>query len=184
MIKSKSTKNVPYPFFLLGLVGCEGMWHYGTIINNGTLILLNSFGTILQIVYILAYISVCKSKTQPLLYLSIILSYLLGIYGYIYTVYDNDNQRGAVLGASSSIVTTIMMVLPVFEIVDNFKNKNANGMPPVMLIFGNICAISWLWYGILLGDINIYGPNIPGILLNTIKLYAIFLYGGKKEKDL
>ena len=49
--------------------------------------------------------------------------------------------------------------------VDNFKNKNADGMPLIMLLSGGACSLSWLVYGLLLKDANVYVSLQPGTVL-------------------
>ena len=40
--------------------------------------------------------------------------------------------------------------------VGNIRNHNADGMPLVMTVMGLACGVSWLVYGLMLNDINIY----------------------------
>jgi len=40
--------------------------------------------------------------------------------------------------------------------IGNIRNKNADGMPTVMLLGGLACSSCWLFYGYLLQDPNIY----------------------------
>ena len=50
---------------------------------------------------------------------------------------------------------------------DNVRNKNADGMPLIMLLGGMVCGMSWLVFGLLLNDPNIYVSIIPGTVPQT-----------------
>jgi uncharacterized protein with PQ loop repeat len=83
---------------------------------------------------------------------------------------------------------------------NNFRHKHCDGMPFVMLAGGTLCSTSWLIYGMLLGDTNIYvsaflllfsfnfcfiqsqAPNIPGLVVNALKISVFALYSGGKSK--
>ena len=54
------------------------------------------------------------------------------------------------------VVTVCMIVIIIFIKVNNVQNKNADGMPPIMLFAGLLCGVSWLIYGLLLRDPNVY----------------------------
>lgn len=182
MYKTKSTRNVPFHMFLLGTLGCLGMFHYGLMVENGILIFLNGVGAILQAFYTFLYVLIVKSKTWSFLLLFMALLYDAILYTYLYQHLETVSARADTLGSASSLLTTFLMVLPAFEVVSNIRNKNAEGMPPVMLIGGIICSSCWLIYGVMLNDPNIYSPNIPGIFISAVKLYMIFLYGGKEKR--
>ncbi|KAK2144372.1 hypothetical protein LSH36_763g00003 [Paralvinella palmiformis] len=62
--------------------------------------------------------------------------------------------------------------------IGNIRNKNADGMPTIMLLGGLACSSCWLLYGYLLDDPNVYVPNIPGLIITVVKLYIIQLYSG------
>lgn len=184
MVSTKSTKNVPYHMFLLGGLGCLGMFHYGLLVGNVVLIFLNGVGAILNTVYTFLYLSVVKSKETPLAMLLGAILYEITLYTYIFKFQEHTAERADTLGMCSSLLTLFLMILPAFEVINNIRNKNADGMPAVMLIGGILCSTCWLTYGIMLHDPNIYTPNIPGIFISSVKLYLIFLYSeGTDDKE-
>lgn len=42
----------------------------------------------------------------------------------------------------------------------NIRNQNADGMPQIMLYGGLLCSSSWLIYGLMLNDFNVYVSQI------------------------
>lgn len=181
MYKTRSTRNVPYHMFLLGTLGCLGMFHYGLMVQNSILVFLNGVGALLQSLYTFLYIFIVRSKTLSLFYLLLAIIYDTVLYVYMFRVLV-PAERADFLGTCSSLLTTCIMLLPILEVIHNIRHKNADGMPAVMLIGGTVCSSCWLVYGIMLGDPNIYSPNIPGIFISTVKLYLIFLYGGSRNR--
>lgn len=69
----------------------------------------------------------------------------------------------------------------IFLQVSNIRNKNAEGMPAVMLTGGIVCSSCWLVYGIMLKDPNIYvSGNIQHALcciIHVITLLGLHNYG-------
>jgi len=183
MYKTKSTKNVPFPIFLLSAVSCLGMFHYGIMMGNPILIFLNSVGAVLQSLYVSMYLLVVKSKTKPLFCLVLAVIYDIVLYTYLYMVLQVDSERADKIGMCSSLITTCIMCLPALEVVQNVRQKNADGMPYIMLVGGMCCSSCWLIYGMMLNDPNIYTPNIPGLLIGSAKLSMIYLYGNSHSKD-
>ncbi|CAH1797230.1 unnamed protein product [Owenia fusiformis] len=184
MYKTGDTENNPFIFFLLSAVSCIKMWHYGLLVDNGTLIFLNAVGTVLQIIYVIVSLLVTKPLTEPLALTGASLGYLMVLYYYQFNVVVEPNQIAENIGLAGSVLTTIMMVLPVFEIVDNVKNRNGNGLPLIMVSGAIVCSISWLVFGLLLADPFVWGPNLPGLVLMTIKLICILSFGQDKTKKV
>jgi solute carrier family 50 protein (sugar transporter) len=183
MYRTKSTKNVPYHIFLMAAVGCFGMFHYGLMVGNNILIFLNVVGAALQSLYVYLYLSVVLSKSKPLFYLLIAFLYEAVLYTYVFGHLVGHSERAEMIGYCSSLLTTVMLLLPIVEVYDNVCNKNADGMPIIMLVGGLACGTCWLVYGLMLNDPNIYAPNIPGIVITLLKFLMIFLYGGRIKSD-
>jgi solute carrier family 50 protein (sugar transporter) len=159
------------------------MFHYGLMLGNGVLIFLNGVGAFLQSIYVMLYVLVVNPKTKPLAMLTAAFIYDLLLYTYMYTALTDVVNRADLLGTCSSLLTTLIMTLPAFEVIGNIRHKNADGMPLIMLLGGLACSSCWLVYGTMLGDANIYAPNIPGIAINLSKLSVIWLYTDKTKRD-
>jgi len=184
MYKTKSTKNVPFPIFLMSAVSCLGMFHYGIMMGNPILVFLNSIGAVMQSLYVSLYLMIVKSKTKPLFFLLLAVIYDIALYSYIYTALHVESERADKIGMCSSLITTCIMCLPALEVVQNVRQKNADGMPLIMLVGGMCCSSCWLIYGMMLGDPNIYTPNIPGLMIGSAKISMIILYGGNSKEEI
>jgi len=62
------------------------------------------------------FMCVCV-KAKPVLYLVVALMYDIALYWYMYTRLHDGTQRADTLGSCSSILTTLVMTLPAFEVV-------------------------------------------------------------------
>eukprot|EP00918_Siedleckia_nematoides_P106264 GHVU01231917.1.p1 GENE.GHVU01231917.1~~GHVU01231917.1.p1 ORF type:complete len:214 (-),score=5.75 GHVU01231917.1:267-908(-) len=181
MYKTGDTKNVPYIIFLLSAISCIGMLHYGLMQQNGTLIFLNGVGAFLNVLYVIMYIAAVQSKSRSVLYLGLSGVYFAALYYWLYQHVIHPPDVEDLIGNSAGIITAIVFTMPITEVIDNFQNKNADGIPLVMILGMLACGASWLTYGLMLNDVNIYAPNIPGLFVSIAKLYAIQLYGSSEK---
>ncbi|CAH1796906.1 unnamed protein product [Owenia fusiformis] len=182
MMKTGSTKNVPFVLFLIGSVSCTNSMYYGREIGNSSIMNLNGLGAILQIIYALTYLAVTKNKLDCVPYFLLFLLYFCSVYYYLYSIVIDPDLVRENVGIIASTICTMMLFMPVTELPGNIINKNADGVPAVMLVGSCICSICWLTYGYLLQDVFIYGPNFVGICVAFLKLLMFPLYGGSKTK--
>lgn len=181
MYKTGDTRRVPYVIFLLNGISCTGLFHYGLLLGNTTITFLNGVGLVLQWTYVLMYLALVQPKGRSVVYFLTALVYLGLFYLYLVTIVIDAKKIESIVGGTASLICTIVVSLPALEVIQNIKNKNTDGMPLIMLLGGLACSSSWLIYGLLLNDANVYQPNIPGILITLVKLYVIQLYS-KAEK--
>jgi len=60
--------------------------------------------------------------------------------------------------------------------IGNIRNKNADGMPQIMLYGGLMCSSCWLVYGLMLNDPNVYVSDlllIVAVLISQINLMQL-----------
>jgi len=163
MYKTGSTKNVPFFMFLFNLVAQVGMLHYNIILQRPSICFINIVALILQTLYVITYLLITKQKLKYMVASSIGVFYLWCLYYYIHINLLDQQKTSEILGSTSSTIVTFMMILPAFELYGNIKNQNADGVPFIMLVGGLACSTSWLLYGLILNDFNVYIPNVPGI---------------------
>lgn len=178
MYKTKSTKNVPFIFFLINaFCGTIGLY-YGLVVGNRTFILINVVGIILWGFYILVYISITKSKRKPLTQLlaSIALLFLHGMYLRLFAPLPPAQTN--ILGIFLFVWSLLLLLSPILEIMEIVHEGTSRGSDVAMLVGGTLCCIAWFLYGFLLGDVYVYGPNIVGLLVYTAKVITIVAYRG------
>jgi uncharacterized protein with PQ loop repeat len=175
MYKQRSTTNVPYLLFLVSaLVSSLGL-QYGILLHNNTLTLINVVAVLVWGTYVIVYILVSKSKTTPLIKLVAV----IGIYSahlyYLTTLSATDVIP--TVGKYLLVWCTILCIVPAQEIVTMVEEKSTNCCDLPLLFGGTLNAGVWYLYGILVGDANIYLPNIPALFVSAVKFLLMFLYG-------
>ncbi|KAK2189508.1 hypothetical protein NP493_104g00000 [Ridgeia piscesae] len=158
------------------------MFHYGTLIANTTILLINGVGTILQCCYILLYMLVTPEVSTIVPVLAAAGLYESVLYYYIFAVATDEGEVTAALGSTSSLLNMLNMTMLASELRNNLRNQDANGTPTVMVVSGMAAALSWLVYGIMLRDPYIYVPNIPALIIGAGKTYATLAF--TRDKDI
>ncbi|CAG5115390.1 unnamed protein product [Candidula unifasciata] len=175
MYKNKSIANVPYLLFLIStFVSFLGL-HYGILITNNALIVINGVAVLVWGAYVVVYILVSKSKLTPMLKLIAVVGLYAAHFHYLTELPKSDVVP--VLGSYLLIWCTILCVIPADEIVTMVKEKSTNCCNLQLLFGGTLNGFVWFLYGFLLNDANIYFPNIPALIISGIKFLLMFLYG-------
>ncbi|KAL5004625.1 hypothetical protein ScPMuIL_018081 [Solemya velum] len=79
MYRTKSTKNVPYLFFLVGFLNAVAGVYYGMLARNSTIFYINVVCVVVNLLYMGTYLLVCRSKcsrvatsAEPVLFCSLL----------------------------------------------------------------------------------------------------------------
>lgn len=186
MLKTGNAQNVPFLFFVMAQFGAIGFLHYGLLMDNSVLILLNLLGVVINCFYIGSYLYVTPKKTRPLFVLLSAAAMLSVLYIYLY-YYCPAERMTSTLGKAAAAVVIIMNCVPALDIAETLKTKSAD-FDRIMLLAGMVTCGLWFMYGRALGDFNVYGPNIPFLLTGAVKLlltmrYSRSAFGMEESKD-
>ncbi|BFY98472.1 hypothetical protein BsWGS_01512 [Bradybaena similaris] len=175
MYKRRSVANVPYLLFLISeFVSIIGL-HYGILMTNTTLIIINAVAVLVWGAYVAIYILVSKSKSTPVLKLVAVVGMYLAHFYYLTVLKESDVVP--TLGSYLLIWCTILCVIPVEEVVTMVQEKSTKCCDLPLLFGGTLSAFVWFLYGYLLNDANIYFPNVPALVISSIKFILMFVYG-------
>lgn len=72
---------------------------------------------------------------------------------------------------------------PCTVIAHILKTKNSSTLYAPMVCANLANSILWLLYGLSLGDVFVYGPNVFGISLSVLQLFLICVYNNSPPKD-
>lgn len=176
MLRNDSTKGFPYPFFLANIVNACLAIGYGILSNNSAIIQINTVAASVVAVYLLSFIYVSKSKSRPLSQLLFCCFVLGTIYIYLNKVVESHKILNS-LGGFLLVVSTVLLSTPLLQVKLCIEEKSARDLSISMLLAGTLCCSSWLTYGYLLNDVNIYLPNFIGVVVNMCQFGAIIVYG-------
>lgn len=176
MLKTGITKGFPYPFFLVNIVNaCLGIG-YGRLLENGAIIQINTVAAIVVGLYLISFVYTSTSKLRPMFLLALCCLVLGSIYFYINFVVEKHKITDS-LGMFLLILSTVLLSTPLIQVESCIEEKSAEDLSLSMLVAGTLCSSSWLTYGYLLNDINIYFPNIIGVAVNLCQMVALTVYG-------
>ncbi|KAL8613423.1 hypothetical protein ACOMHN_057143 [Nucella lapillus] len=176
MVRTGSTHNVPYLYFLVSAITSALALYYGILVSNSAFILINVVGLVLWGLYIVVYIGVSKSKSKAMSQLMISMVAVAAHGVYLKLMTPSHPAMVNNLGLFLSVWTIVLTLTPVLDIVEIIQQGTSAGSDLFLLLGGTLCCAAWLVYGYLLQDIFIYGPNVLGIAVNGAKLVTIAAY--------
>lgn len=174
MYKTGSTKNVPYPLFLVYCFVNLLSLKYAIYNSNSTLMTISVVSLAVFGTYIAIFLAVSKSKGGPFTTLTgIIAVYLAHVY-YL-TMLPSENVVPTI-GLYMRLWCTILALLPAMDVVTMLREQSSEACDMPILIATTINASVWYLYGSLSNDINIWAPNVPALILCIIKFILVLYF--------
>nr|KAF6414392.1 solute carrier family 50 member 1 [Molossus molossus] len=156
---------------------------YGTLKGDGTLIIVNAVGAVLQTLYILVYLHYCPRKGAVLLQTATLLGVLLLGFGYFWLLVPNIEARLQQLGLFCSVFTISMYLSPLTDLAKVIQTKSTQRLSFSLTIATLLTSASWTLYGYQLRDPYIMVPNLPGILTSVIRLWLFWKYPQEQDRN-
>ncbi|XP_021927441.1 sugar transporter SWEET1, partial [Zootermopsis nevadensis] len=154
----------PFPFVSGFLSSC--IWlRYGFLLQDPSLIIVNTIGTSLQLAYVVTFYFYTIAK-------SVVVKQMLGVTAVLlallsYTQYETDlNQAKTLVGFVASLMTVLFFAAPLTMLAHVLSVKSVDSLPLPLIMATFVCCLQWLIYGYLLEDPFIQVPNILGTLIS------------------
>ncbi|XP_028783826.1 bidirectional sugar transporter N3-like [Neltuma alba] len=183
--KKKSTEGFQSLPYLVALFSSM-LWLYYAFIKTGEMLLItiNSFGCVMEIIYITMYL-IYATRDAKRLTIKLFGAINVGAFCLIAVVTQfavHDSLRVQVLGWICVSVAVSVFAAPLSIMAQVIRTKSVEYMPFNLSFFLTLSAVLWFAYGLFLRDICIALPNVLGFGLGVIQmvLYAIYRNGGKK----
>ncbi|KAF9601648.1 hypothetical protein IFM89_021114 [Coptis chinensis] len=177
--KKKSTEgfqSVPYVIALFSAM----LWMYYAFLKSDAylLITINSFGCVIETIYISMFIAYAPRKAR-ILTAKLLLLLNLGVFCMIVLLtllLAKGPNRVVVLGWICVAFAASVFAAPLSIVRLVISTKSVEFMPFSLSLFLTLSAISWFSYGLLLKDIYIAIPNVLGFFFGVLQmiLYAIY----------
>ncbi|RDY10758.1 Bidirectional sugar transporter N3, partial [Mucuna pruriens] len=191
--KKKSTENFQSLPYLVALFSSM-LWLYYALLKRDAflLITINSFGCVVEIIYIVLYITYANRDARNLT-IKLFLAMNMGSFGLILSVTHfavHGPLRVQVLGWICVSISVSVFAAPLSIVAQVVRTKSVEFMPFNLSFTLTLSAIMWFGYGLFLKDICIALPNVLGFVLGLLQmlLYTIYRKGNKKtntnEKSL
>ncbi|QCD83743.1 Bidirectional sugar transporter SWEET10-like [Vigna unguiculata] len=178
-------QSLPYVVALFSSM----LWIYYAMVKKDAsllLITINSFGCVIESMYLLIFLIYAPSKTR----LSTIkLLLLLNVFGFgamlLSTLYfTTGTKRLSVIGWICLVFNISVFAAPLCIMKRVIKTKSVEFMPFSLSFFLTVNAVMWFFYGLLLKDYYIALPNTLGFVFGIIQMVLYLVYRNAKPKTL
>ncbi|XP_006861593.1 PREDICTED: sugar transporter SWEET1 isoform X1 [Chrysochloris asiatica] len=180
---TRSVDSVQFLPFLTTDVNNLSWLSYGVLKGDGTLIVVNVVGAVLQTLYILVYLHYCPRKQALLLQTASLLGVLLLGCGYFWLMVPDPDTRLQQLGLFCSVFTISMYLSPLADLAKVIKTQSTQRLSYSLTIATLLTSASWTLYGFRLKDPYIMVPNLPGIFTSFIRLWLFWKYPQEQDKN-
>ncbi|KAM3872762.1 sugar transporter SWEET1 [Diretmus argenteus] len=181
MRASKSAANVQFLPFLTTCLNNLGWLYYGLLKRDGTLVLVNTIGAALQILYIVFYFHYTKERRRVMSQSLAAAVVVTGGWFYFSVLVPEGDSRLAQLGLTCSLFTVSMYLSPLTDLVGIVRSGNLECLSFPLTVATFLTSSSWTLYGLQLNDYYIMVPNTPGILTSLIRFYLFWRFSSVNQ---
>lgn len=190
IIKKGSTHGISILPFLTCAVSCTIWLKYALLKQDHVLIITNGFGTCLEWIYVLVYLSylpvdVSKSSSTRR-WLIIQITFMFGI---LITCSrpkfsDDEMEKLLELMVKVCVFTNICnYASPLGQALHCVSIKSTENLSIALSTTYWLQIVSWLQYGIVTGKTVVIIPNAMGIFLSSFIMSLFFIYPRKRLHD-
>ncbi|CAJ2668776.1 unnamed protein product [Trifolium pratense] len=186
--KKKSTEGFQSLPYLVALFSSM-LWLYYAYLKKDAflLITINSFGCVVETIYIILYIIYAprdaRNLTFKLLSAMNVGSFALILLVTNYAVHDSL-LRVQVLGWICVSLSVSVFAAPLSIVAQVVRTKSVEFMPFNLSFTLTLSATMWFGYGLFLKDICIALPNVLGFGLGLLQMVVYAIYRNRGEKDI
>ncbi|XP_054271470.1 sugar transporter SWEET1-like [Macrosteles quadrilineatus] len=174
-VQKGTTSDVSCLQFVAGFLSC-GLWlSYGLLIDDSSIVLVNSVGTILFMCYIFIFYTYTLRKNAVVKQVMAVLMVMVSVRLYAYWVSDITVARTH-LGLVACSTTIMFFSAPLTNLAYVLRVKSAESLPFPMILMTFLVSFQWFLYGIILENPIIQYPNIVGCLLSLFQLSLFVIY--------
>nr|BBD19994.1 bidirectional sugar transporter SWEET15 [Petunia axillaris subsp. parodii] len=181
--KEKSTmgfQSVPYVVSLFSSM----LWMYYAFIKKNAMLLIsiNSFGCVIETIYISIFIFYASKQARSQT-VKLLVSLIGGLYTLIFLVTlfpFSGALRVQIVGWICVTVAVGVFAAPLSIVFQVVRTKSVEFMPFTLSFFLTLSAIMWFGYGLLQRDLCVAVPNVLGFFLGMIQMLLYGLYRNAK----
>lgn len=178
MKATQSADNVQFLPFLTTCLNNLGWLYYGLLKGDGTVILVNTIGAILQTIYIITYCHYTKEKKHVLSQTLVMVCVLCVGWVYFSMLIPPGQTQLSQLGLACSVFTISMYLSPLSDLLQIVRSQSVERLSFSLTVATFFTSTSWTLYGLQLQDYYIMVPNTPGILTSLIRFFLFWRFGG------
>lgn len=181
--KGSTGEASPFPF----VSGCLStiLWlRYGFLIQERSIILVNTVGATLCLAYCVTFYLYSIKKSIVVRQFGLCLFILIVIIAYSsYNVDANQELIRQRIGTICCVMTVIFFAAPFTSLLHVCKVQSTESLPFPMIVTNFVVSLQWFIYGILIQDTFVQIPNVLGSVFSALQLSLFCIYP-KKYKQL
>ncbi|XP_045828318.1 bidirectional sugar transporter N3-like [Trifolium pratense] len=182
--KKKSAEGFQSLPYLVALFSSMLWLYYGLIKTNAALLItINSFGCVIETIYIVIY-TIYATRGAKILTLKLFMAMNVGSFVLIFLTTHFAMQgflRVQVLGWICTSFAICVFASPLSIMAKVIRTKSVEFMPFNLSFFLTLSAIVWFTYGLFLKDICIAIPNVVGFILGLLQMLLYAIYNKAKK---
>lgn len=180
-IYKKGTARGVDPMPFLGGIGlCILMLRYALMLNDSTMINVNVFGLLTNIIYMIVYYYYAPNTKQMFK-----LIFKVTIFVIIFLVYAQIEHPTNVEFRFGIVVTVLLLLLiasPLIHLKQVIKTKSTEILPFPLIFMGTLVSFLWLLYGLIINNIFVIFQNAVGFILSIAQLSLFVIFPSKKSR--
>ncbi|XP_062321986.1 sugar transporter SWEET1 [Osmerus eperlanus] len=177
----QSADSVQFLPFLTTCLNNLGWLYYGMLKRDGTLVLVNTIGASLQILYIVFFCHYTKERRRVTRHTLAAAAVLCGGWLYFSMLLPPGDSQLAQLGLTCSVFTVSMYLSPLTDLVEIVRSGNVSCLSFPLTVATFFTSTSWTLYGLQLQDYYIMVPNTPGIATSLIRFYLFWRFASANQ---
>ncbi|KAF4390520.1 bidirectional sugar transporter N3 [Cannabis sativa] len=182
--RKKSTEGFHSLPYLVALFSSM-LWLYYALVKKDAMLLItiNSFGCVIEMIYITIYIIYAPTHARILtikLFAFMNIAMFSSIFLLTQFAVKHPNQV-QVLGWICVAISVSVFAAPLSIVAQVIRTRSVEFMPFNLSFFLTLSAVMWFAYGVLLKDICIAIPNVVGFVLGLVQMLLYGIYRNRKN---
>ncbi|WCJ38807.1 Bidirectional sugar transporter SWEET15 [Euphorbia peplus] len=185
IFRKKSTEgfhSVPYLVALFSSM----LWLYYAMLKKNVFLLvtINSFGCVIETIYIVMYIVYATKETRVSTF-KLLGMMNMGLFSFI-LLFVNFVMKGPVqvqvLGWICVAVSVSVFASPLSIVAQVIRTRSVEFMPFNLSLFLTLSAVTWFAYGLASKDLCVALPNVIGFVLGMLQMMLHVIF--RKSKNV
>ena len=179
--KTAKLETIPETMLITGIF-CSGTnLAYAIIISDQIMTISNVVCYGLQIAYGTIYIFITNHKRIDKLLLYLIIAWdlsfeVLFIFGNILEYHWGTQFADDFTGYFNIVIGTLNVITPGQNIIKVCRTGNFTLIPIVTIFFQCACSSLWFVYGMTIGNIKVFIPNVLGTVITSIQIATYYFW--------
>ncbi|KAL3835733.1 hypothetical protein ACJIZ3_010469 [Penstemon smallii] len=185
--KEKSTMGFDSLPYVVALFSAMLWMYYAFLKTNAVLLIsINSFGCIIETIYISMFLFYAskKVKTHTVKLLGLMNVGLFSLIFMLTFFIFGGQSRTQIVGWICVAISVCVFVAPLSIVFQVVRTRSVEFMPFTLSFFLTLSAVMWFSYGLFQRDICIALPNVMGFFLGMLQMLLYGIYRNPKVPEI